>query len=52
MTFSAHGIDGVLLVLAALAFLAAIFAHWTGHKAAHSLVALGLLFWVLTALVS
>lgn len=51
MTFSAHGVDGFLLVVAALAFLAAIFAGWVGHRAYNSLIALGLLFFVLTALV-
>jgi hypothetical protein len=52
MTFSAHGLDGFLLVVACLAFLVAIVAAWFGHRAAVPLIALGLLLWALTGLVS
>lgn len=53
MTFSAHGIDGFLLVVAVLAFLAAAIVAWVapGHKVWATLVAAGLLFWALTDLV-
>jgi hypothetical protein len=53
-TVAIHGIDGVLLVLAALLFLiAAILAATEGRLLRFwpVLVALGLLFWVLTLLV-
>jgi hypothetical protein len=53
-TVAIHGIDGVLLVLAAILFLiAAILAATEGRLLRFwpVLVALGLLFWVLTLLV-
>jgi hypothetical protein len=51
MTFTVHGIDGFLLVVAALLFLVAAILAWTGHRAALTLAAAGLFCWVLTALV-
>jgi hypothetical protein len=54
MTFTAHGIDGVFYVLAAILFLiAAIVAATEGRLLRFwpVLVALGLLLWVLTSLV-
>lgn len=53
MTFKAHGVDGFLLVIAALCFLiAAILAYFApGHRSAMALTCAGLFLWVLTSLV-
>jgi hypothetical protein len=51
MTFTAHGVDGFLHLIAALCFLVAAIMAWTGHRLALALACLGLLCWVLTALV-
>jgi hypothetical protein len=53
MSFTVHGIDGFLLVIAALCFLTGAIFAWVapGHRAALSLVAAGLLLWVLTSLI-
>ena len=53
MTFTVHGVDGFLLVVACLAFLAAAIVAWVapGHKVWATLVAAGLLLWALTGLV-
>jgi hypothetical protein len=54
MTFTVHGIDGVLHLLAALCFLIAAIMGWTraGHRAVLVLIAAGLFCWVLTTLVA
>lgn len=53
MTFTVHGIDGFLLVIAALCFLiAAILAGMaTGGRAVMVLLLAGLFCWALTSLV-
>ena len=51
MTFTVSGVDGVLVVVACIAFLAAAICAWVEHRAALSLVAVGLLLWALTAIV-
>jgi hypothetical protein len=52
MTFTAHGIDGVFLVIAAILFLiATVVAALPPRNYWASAVALGLLLWVLTNLV-
>jgi hypothetical protein len=54
MTISAHGIDGFLLVVAALCFLVGAIFAWTGRGIGHPaavLLFVGLLAWVLTDLV-
>jgi hypothetical protein len=47
-----HGFQGVLYILAALAFLAAAIISWFVMPRNHwaTLVSLGLLFWVLTGI--
>ena len=53
MTFTVHGIDGFLFLIAALCFLGAAIFGWTraGHRLVLVLIAAGLFFWVLTTLV-
>ena len=51
MTFTVHGIDAFLHLIAALCFLIAAIMAWTGHRRAPVLACAGLFFWVLTALV-
>jgi hypothetical protein len=53
MTFTVHGIDGFLFLLAALCFLVGSILAWlhAGHKAVTTLLLAGLFFWSLTNLV-
>jgi hypothetical protein len=51
-TVAVSGVDGFLEILAVLCFLiAAIVAWWVDHTRWATLVAAGLLFWILTLIV-
>jgi hypothetical protein len=53
MTFTVHGIDGFLHLIAALCFLGGAIFGWVraGHRLVLVLIAAGLFFWVLATLV-
>ena len=52
MTFTVHGIDGFLHLIAAVCFVVAAIFGWVraGHRLVLVLIAAGLFFWVLTTL--
>ena len=52
MTFTVHGIDGFLHLIAVLCFLVAAVFGWTraGHRLVLVLIAAGLFCWVLTTI--
>jgi hypothetical protein len=52
MTFSVHGIDGFLHLIAALFFLVGAIFGWfrAGHRLVLVLISAGLFCWVLTTL--
>lgn len=54
MTFTVHGIDGFLHLIAALCFLVAAVFGWirAGHRLVLVLIAAGLFCWVLATLVN
>jgi hypothetical protein len=52
MTFTVHGVDGFLHLVAAICFLVGAIFGWVraGHRLVLVLIAAGLFFWVLTTL--